>query len=357
MGLPATPKNSSLTQPSNPKVAGRELNKTQKAAIILASLTQELATQIVAEISDEQLRRFAIAFAELEAVPMEVLNSVLLEFIAEVRQFENQLFGGDEEVQRVLSQVADAERTDRVLKTFAKEAPRSVWKDIEAIEPQVLSNYFCSRKPSVAAAVMSRLDYEKTAAILKHCDEQFAQSVLLALSKYGPPSDRVIEEIAAAIEAELLAPLAAKPDYSGAARFVGEIVNFLPGERRDRFLEFLKANEAELATEVRKSLLIFEDLHHRLPNNAVVALTKDVDRSVLLCALKYGQQNANDATEFIFSNMSKRMAEQFREELSEIKDLDSAEGEEAQRRVVSFVKKLAADGEITLQDATTPVDD
>ena len=51
---------------------------------------------------------------------------------------------------------------------------------------------------------------------------------------------------------------------------------------------------------------------------------------------------------FFFDNISKRMAEQYRDDLDELAAPTEAEGEGAQRKVVSMLKSLVKEGEIKL---------
>lgn len=319
-----------------------------KAAIILASLSAESASAIVEEISDAHLRAFAKAFSELKSVPPQLLHAIAKEFVAEVQHVGGELAGGIEEARNVLGQLAEEERVNRILSELAGGGEQSVWVRVENVEDQTLCDYIEAQRLPVAAAILSKLSYEKTANLLALAQAEFSKNVLLELSRRNPPTGEVLEAIALAIEEELLTPLAAKPATGDAGAIVGEIINCLPGPTRDTFLNHMIEADPEIGAEVRKAVLTFEELHLRLPESAVPMLLKEIDRDTLLAALKYGESNASDTVAFVLGNISKRMAEQYREDLVDLGEVGEVEGENAQRYVTSNVRRLTKEGEIKL---------
>ena len=67
-----------------------------------------------------------------------------------------------------------------------------------------------------------------------------------------------------------------------------------------------------------KSVITFEELYRRLPEAGVPIIMREAERSSLLAALRYGEANAQETVDFLLGNISKRMAEQYREELAEM---------------------------------------
>jgi len=324
------------------------LTQAHKAAIVLASLSAETATAIAGEISDGHLRIFAQAFSELETVPPHLLQTVAAEFVSELAPSNTDLAGGIEEARRVLGQLTDEERVERILADLDGGDAGPVWPRIESIEEEKLVEYIQAQRLPIAAAIFSKLSVEKSARLLNHAEAEFSQQILLALSRKSPPPKEIMEDIAGAIDDELLKPSASQPSRGNAGEAVGEIINNLPSAKRDAFLAHMLEADPEVGAEVRKAILTFEELHHRLPASGVPELLREVGQETLLIAIKHGQTNAPDTVEFLFSNISKRMVEQYREELEEMDDLTESDGEEAQRIFTSALKRLVTAGEIKL---------
>ncbi len=342
--------------------------KAHKAAIVLASLSAESAAAIVEDMSDNELRVFAKAFSELKSVSPQLLQAVAEEFIAEIGQEDNNLAGGPDEARRVLALMAQEERADRILSNMGGGGDSAVWPRIEKLEDQELAEYIQAQRMPVAAAIISKLSHEKTASVLDIAEGDYAQRILLELARKQPPSGEALEAIANVLEEELLKSSGAGDEDEGedgeepkpknnAGAAVGEIINYLPGAKRDALLEHFKAADPEIGAAVRKAILTFEELHARMPAAGATALLRDLDREVLLKAIKFGETNAQETVEFLFGNISKRMVEQYKEELAEMETPPETEGETAQREVTSAVRALVAQGEfklIALQEEEAP---
>ncbi|WP_425409234.1 FliG C-terminal domain-containing protein [Hyphococcus sp.] len=344
--------------------------RSHKAAIVLASLSAETAAAVVDDISDAQLKTFAKAFCELKSVPPQLLHAVAQEFLAEINQKNNDLAGGADETRRVLGLMASEERADRILSDLDGGAGDggNVWERVEKLDDEVLADYVQKQRMPVGAAILAKLDYEKTAAVLDKADDGYAKQILIELARKKPPSPAAIEAIAQVLEEDLLKPAPgaaedgeegdgeeAKSDGAGGATgAVGEIVNNLPGAKRDAFLAHLQESDPEVGAAVKRALLIFEDLHARVPANGAPAVMRDIERETLLTAIKHGEKNAPETVEFLFGNISKRMVEQYKEELAEMDEPSETDGEAAQREITAAVRRLVRDGEFKLNAIEEP---
>ncbi|MEZ5892622.1 MAG: FliG C-terminal domain-containing protein [Parvularculaceae bacterium] len=342
--------------------------RAHKAAIVLASLSAETASAIVEELSDEEMRIFAKAFADLKTVSPQLLETVASEFMAQVRTPEsNDLTGGEDEARRVLGMMTTADRAERVLDSVGGGGASQVWTRIERVGDETLAEYVQAQRKPIAAAILAKLNFEKTAAVLNLAEDGFARAIVLEIAQKQPPSGEALDAIAAVLEEDLLKskPGAAAEESeegdgegeadagggskpAGSAGLAGEIINNLPSAKRDAYLEHLKATDAELYAAVRKGILTFEELYARMPASGATALLRDVDRDVLLRAIKYGETNGAETVEFLFGNISKRMVEQYKEELAGMEVPSETDGEAAQREMTNAVRALVKAGEFKL---------
>lgn len=340
-------------QPAQPGVQSALMTRAHKAAIILAALGPDSAKAIVSEISDAHLRAFAKAFSELKSVPPQLLNAVAREFTNEVERSSAELAGGVAEATRLLSTMTSEERVSRVLADMdGAGGAKAVWTRLEAAEAKAIADYLATQRLPVAAIVLGKLPYEKCAAVLAAAEATFAEAAILELSRKSDPPLEVLDLIAAGVDSEFLAPLAKKPAAGGSPGIVIEIVNCLPPAKRDAFLSHLDKSDPHVGKAVRKSLVIFEDLHRRLPDSAPAILIREIDKETLLKAVKFGRENAPDTVKFLFGAVSKRMVEQYEEEIAAMAVLKPEDGEDAQRTLVGVVRRLVAAGTIKLNPHT-----
>lgn len=341
--------------------------RAHKAAIVLASLKAETASAIVEELSDEEMKIFARAFGELKSVSPQLLEAVAAEFLAEVQAPPSGvLAGGEDEARRVLAMMASEERAERIFSDVSGGGAGgggAVWARVEKVPEEELAQYVQAQRMPIAAAILAKLDYEKTANVLNLAEDGFAREILLEIARKQPPSGEALDAIAAVLEEDLLkaAPGADAPadgeegdgdgggaKAGGAGAQVGEIINCLPSVKRDAYLDHLKTTDPEIGAAVRKGVLTFEELHGRLPASGAPTVLRDIPRETLLKAIKYGEINAQETVDFLFGNISKRMVEQYKEELAGMDAPSETDGEAAQREVTAVVRDLARRGEFKL---------
>lgn len=329
------------------------LSAAQKAAIVLASLPRETAAAIVAEVGDVHLKAFVRAVSDMKSVPAQARLAIAQEFIAAVLRRREELPGGPTEAQKILAEITDAARVERIMGESAdpKRNAAGIWRKAGELTAEKLLNYLQKQRLPVIAAILMNLPAEKAAEIIGLAPESFSKAAIAAIARLKAPDPETSDAIAIAIEHELLQSRG-EANAASVSEPATEIFDFLPAELRNGLMAHLESTDALIAAALKRTLITFEQLPDRLNESAVAALFRVADRNELLRALKHGEINAPDATNFLLSNISKRMAEQFREELASLSTLSAADGEAAQRQVIAVLKRLEKSGEIKLKPTT-----
>jgi flagellar motor switch protein FliG len=322
------------------------LSKAQKAALVLWSLKPGVGAAIAAEMSDDALRRFARALGELRAAPPALVEMAARDFIAAIAaNAEIAMFDAG----KALAAIVEEARANKILAGDESGGPAAVWSRVGRTPCEEFLVYFSSQRPPVAAVMVSALPFDYSARLLAASDAAFAREVLEEVAREAKPSPQAIAAIAAAVDAEYLRPAATKPSQANAGKVIAEILSLMPATRRDTVLAEIGAGNADLATHVKRALLIFSDLHIRLDEAGAAALLRSVDKVSLLTALKAGRNNAPDAVAFLMANISKRMAEQYQEEMASMAEPDEDAADAAQRELVRAVRQLESRNELKLK--------
>lgn len=91
-------------------------------------------------------------------------------------------------------------------------------------------------------------------------------------------------------------------------------------------------------------MFVFEDIV-TLDNRAIQRVIREVENDDLRLALKVASE---EVQEVVFSNMSSRMAETFKEEMEFMGPVRLKDVEEAQTRIVASIRRLEEVGEIVI---------
>src|ERR1700730_15875874 len=92
-----------------------ELAGTQRAAILLMSLGEQDAANLLKQLDAREVQKLGIAMAELKEVSREQMPSVLDKFIGVADSKANIAGGSQDFVRRVLTQAVGQQKTDMLL--------------------------------------------------------------------------------------------------------------------------------------------------------------------------------------------------------------------------------------------------
>jgi flagellar motor switch protein FliG len=126
----------------------------------------------------------------------------------------------------------------------------------------------------------------------------------------------------------------------GGPRAVAEVLNRLGQKDSKSTVSFIEQTDPALAANIKEMMFTFEDINS-LNNNALREVLKEVDKKDLMVALKGGSEGLKNK---FLANMSQRASEAFLEEMQYLGAVRVKDVEEAQRKVVEVVQRLAESG-------------
>jgi flagellar motor switch protein FliG len=121
------------------------------------------------------------------------------------------------------------------------------------------------------------------------------------------------------------------------------LLESLDGTVCKMILDNISRNDSELADNIRKGIILFEDIA-RMSDPDVTSILQNVETSQLILALK---GTSDELKEKIYKNMSKQAAKIFQEDFKYFGPQRASEVESAQRDIVDIMHRLADSGVIT----------
>ena len=362
--MPSLPSSISNTSSELPAVAGSAnqpisgfLTPPQKAALVIAALGPEAAGPIIERIEHKHLRAFAKAYAQLQTIPRASLLEIVDEFVSRLSSSDNRLKGGFEETRELLNHFISSDELTRLMDDINVPGGQTVWEKLDRTNDDVLAKYLASQNVQSIAVVLSRINTEKASNILGLLDASLAEQVVVRLSRPLQVRREVLRKLSDTIENEFLAPLRNSSKGRNPGEMIGAMLNNIASEKRDSLLSFISSNVPDIVSDVKKSMLTFQELAERVPPNSIAMVIKELEESVFLNAVKLGRKNASESVDFIFKNISQRMAQQYEEQLEAIQNLSVKDGESAQAQFMTTVRKLVAAGEIQLIELASEEDE
>jgi flagellar motor switch protein FliG len=323
------------------------MSNADKAAVIVRLLLSEGAMPRLTGLSLRQQEALVRRLAGLGPVDRDTLSAVVREFAHRLDTigltFPGSVAGALDMVRDHLSE----EARDRIAELAEGEGPPDPWRRIAAADPDRLKPILARESAEICAILLSKLPVAKAAALLADLPEDRGHVVAHAVAL----TSTIGEDTITRVGRSLLDQLQAQPTpafASAPADRVGAILNAAAAATRDKVLEGLDGADADFAGLVRKAIFTFDHIPKRLDQKDVPKVMRALDAETTTTALTAGMEAAPVAVEFLLENMSKRMAEQLRDDAEARGKVRGPEGEAAMADLVTAIRDLADSGEIRL---------
>ncbi len=351
--------NELMNNPLGSQVSIADLTQPQKAAIILVSMGADHAGPIIAKLTDDHIQRFLRALQELREVPREKMLGVIADFVVKMNGRQGIFKAGPGRAMDIARSVLDDDRFARLTmdaSISAKQEPkkRGVWGEVEQRSAKSIGEFILEQKLEIAAFILSKLSKEVVSEVLSELPEDEAVQYVKRLSedtKVAPFVEQATEKF---VRAEFLSADEVETN-SEAIVYVADLLSVLPRDRRERILEDIEKADEDRSRKIRNEMLTFDDLPERLPPTAIQIIFREYEKVKLREMLKAGSLGSQMVTEFLYSNISQRMADQIREEVDAMAEMDEKKADKTLSVFMSYLGQLQKDGRITLIKKVEPL--
>ncbi len=319
------------------------LTGSEKAGILLLSLPEESVRDFLDRLEDREVERILSAVARFDTVPPEIQRLVLEEFRNTLGRQEVSVRGGYARAREIASRALDDERASRVMDRLGQDEKRIDWT-LRAYSPDFIAETLREEHPQTIALVLSQLPAERGATVIGALEERLRADVVVSLAELESVTTEIIAEVEEGVSELFARPQGAATRVGGADQ-AAKVLNRVAKEEGSAILDGLDERDPELAGLIRNRMLTFNDLVG-VDDRGFQALLREVPTDELVVALKTASDAMKDK---IFSNVSKRAADQIREEMDLAGPVRLSEVEEKQQAIVAAARKLEAEGKLSIE--------
>jgi len=320
----------------------------QKAAIFLFAIGEELASQIVKKLDEEEIKRLGGSMAKVSSITPKMLDSIFTEFNEIVSSGQGPIAispsGGSQFIKNVLAKAVEAGKAKTLLEEMEEESKWNLFQKIKRLDPKILANFIKNEHPQTISIILAHLDSAQTAAILEDLPGPLQTEVVYRIAELENVPPAILEEIDQALQEGISLLQNVEGQKIGGIRSVAEILNQMDSSIESAILKGIDEQKQGLADEIRKLMFVFEDLL-QVDDRGIMAILKEVTNEVLQLALKTASE---ELKEKVFKNMSERAAQMLKEDLEVMGPVRLKDVEGAQQNIIKIAKKLESEGKIVL---------
>ncbi|PHX45892.1 flagellar motor switch protein FliG [Pseudomonas sp. NZIPFR-PS5] len=289
------------------RAAALKLTRVDKAAILLLTLGETDAAQVLRHMGPKEVQRVGVAMAQMRNVHREQVEQVMRDRI---------LLGGN----------------------------TSGLDSLKWMEPRAVADVIRFEHPQIQAIVVAYLDADQAGEVLSHFDHKVRLDIILRVSSLNTVQPAALKELNQILEKQFSGNANTSRTTLGGIKRAADIMNFLDSSIEGQLMDSIREVDEDLSTQIEDLMFVFNNLSD-VDDRGIQALLREVSSDVLVLALK----GSDDAIkEKIFKNMSKRAAELLRDDLEAKGPVRVSDVEGAQKEILTIARRMAEAGEIVL---------
>ncbi len=323
------------------------MNNEEKAAILLLSLHEEQAAEVMKNLRSSEVRRISKYMSRITSISSKDVQEVAKEF-CDLAKDKGGIHSVKEDVAKnIVMRALGPEQAGSIITALEDEKEKfnenPIFEKLRDIDPKLLTDFTKMEHPQTIALILAHLRPEQAAEIMDSLGPEMQIEIVRRMSSLKSVPMDLIEDVAQTLEDELITGAANEKEMGG-VRLMADILNRMNRTTESAIISSLDGSDPELAAEIRGLMFTFDDIL-KLDDRSMQELLREVSSEDLAKALKVV---VAEGREKVFKNMSKRGADMLKEDIEMMPPIRLSDVEKSQRTILDVCKRLEAEGRIQL---------
>ena len=329
---------------SDNRAAVAKLTKVDKAAVLLLSLGETDAAQVLRHMGPKEVQRVGVAMAQMRNVHREQVEQVMSEFVEIVGDQTSLGVGSDSYIRKMLTSALGEDKANGLIDRILLGGNTSGLDSLKWMEPRAVADVIRYEHPQIQAIVVAYLDPDQAGEVLGHFDQKVRLDIILRVSSLNTVQPAALKELNTILEKQFSGNSNASRTTLGGIKRAADIMNFLDSSVEGQLMDSIREIDDTLSGQIEDLMFVFNNLSD-VDDRGIQALLREVSSDVLVLALKGSDEGVKEK---IFKNMSKRASELLRDDLEAKGPVRVSDVETAQKEILTIARRMAEAGEIVL---------
>lgn len=321
-----------------------KLDGVEKAAILLLSLSEEDAAQILKHLEPKQVQKVGLAMAQTTDLSQAKIAAVHRRFIEQIQNFSTIGFQSEEFIKRALTAALGEEKAANLIDQIVLGGGARGLDSLKWMDSKQVANIIRNEHPQIQTIVLSYLEPEQSAEILSQFSEKVRLDLTMRIANLEEVQPAALQELNEIMEKQFAGQAGAQTAKMGGLKAAADILNYLDTNLEGQLMDSIREHDEEMAQQIQDLMFVFENLID-VDDRGIQTILREVQQDILMKALKGTDENLKEK---ILKNMSKRAAELLQDDLEAMGPVRISEVEAAQKEILSIARRLSDAGEIML---------
>ncbi|MCD9045729.1 flagellar motor switch protein FliG [Luteimonas sp. MHLX1A] len=334
-----------MKQPFN----SESLTGVQRAAVLLLSLGEEDAAEVLKHMDAKEVQKLGLAMATVGAVSREQVGKVMDDFQGALDRQTSLGVGADDYIRAVLVQALGADKAGSLIDRILLGRNTTGLDTLKWMDPRAIADLVRNEHPQIIAIVLSHLDPDQAADTLKLMPERTRADVLLRIATLDGIPPNALNELNEIMERQFAGNQNLKSSAVGGVKVAANILNYMDTGQDQNLLVAIRKVDAQLGQRIQDLMFVFDDLID-LEDRELQTVLREVSGERLGVALRGADPKVREK---ITRNMSQRAAEILLEDMEARGPVRLSDVETAQKEILAVVRRLADEGAVSLGGGAT----
>ncbi len=319
-------------------------NGYEKAAVLLLSLTEKDAAELIRDLEPSQVQRLGETMTKIENLNQEKATAVHKAFLECIHQYTNIGMASESFVRNTLVAALGRDKASNMVDQILLETGPKGLDTLKWMDPRQVASLILHEHPQIQTIILSYLDAEQAAKVLAEFSEREAFNIMVRIATLEDIQPSALHELNEIMEKQFAGHSSGQVAKMGGLKAAANIMNYMDNTLEVSLMSQITDHDGDMATKIQDLMFLFENLID-LDDRGMQLVLKEIPQDVLLKAIKGADEPLRDK---FYNNMSKRAAELLKDDLDAMGPTRVSDVEAAQKEIITIARRLAENGEIML---------
>ena len=319
-------------------------NGVTKAAILLLTLGEQAASQVLKHMEPKEVQAVGSAMAAMKNVSKDQVSEVLADFCRTMEKQTGLGLGADDYIRNVLVQALGEDKAGNMIERILRGANTKGLETLKWMDARAVAEIIRLEHPQIIAIVLSYLDPDQAAEVLAYFPERVRVDVIMRIATIDGIQPVALAELNDIMEKQFSGNTNVKSSSVGGTKTAADILNFMDSSVEAEIMDNVKEVDADLGQQIQDLMFVFDNLNE-VGDRDIQTILREISSDSLVLALKGADEPLKEK---IFKNMSKRASEMLRDDLEAKGPVRLSDVEAAQKEILAVARRLAESGDISL---------
>lgn len=224
-----------------------KLEGVEKAAILLLSLSEEDAAQILKHLEPKQVQKVGMAMAAIEDLSQDKISAVHRLFVEQIQNFSTIGFQSEEFIKKALTSALGEEKASNIIEQIVMGSGAKGLDSLKWMDSKQVANIIRNEHPQIQTIVLSYLDPEQSAEIISQFSEKVRLDLLMRIANLEEVQPAALQELNEIMEKQFAGQAGAQAAKMGGLKAAADIMNYLDTNIEGQLMDAIREQDEDMS--------------------------------------------------------------------------------------------------------------